>query len=128
MSIVHKEYGITPNVVVDLAEHPRLNDEEVSKHDHVVIRWAGGEIWLDMSEQSDHFCIDIRQFNPDNEMKAQGYFTIVNGARGSQAEELEDTSGTVVQSHGWNGGYVATLITDKHGEEAATKKPSQGNG
>lgn len=108
-------------------------------HSHIAIAWRGGVVWLDMSQQRDHFCIDVRQFNPDGEMKGTGVFTIVNGRRqrfgfaqsggkGLPEEPLKDTEGTPVTGHNWNGGYVITLMTDLHGEEKAAIKPSQGNG
>ena len=120
-------YDIRP-LVIDAREYEPKEGGSPTEHQHVVVLWDGGELWLDMSTFDDHNCVDIRQFNSVGEMKGQGYFTIVNGMRGRQDQILEDTSGTPVTGRKWNGGYVATLLTDKDGEEAAAKLPSQGNG
>lgn len=139
MNKVIEAFGVTPAAVFECPETDNF-------HQHIAIKWRGGVLWLDMFKLEDHFCIDIRQFNPDAEMKGQGVFTIVNGRRQSLGEAhepmgsgktvnkvyknspLEDTEGTPVTAHKYNGGYVITLITDLHGEEAAAIKPSQGNG
>lgn len=141
---VERHYnGLKSDAVVDLIGDMPVNDPAVSTHKHVVVQWEGGEIWLDMSIQKDHYCVDVRQFNFDDEMKGQGVFTIVNGRRMSLGTAIEqtkdgwettkqaplpDTDGTPVTGHNWNGGYVVTLMTDKHGQEAAAKLPSNGNG
>lgn len=98
-----------------------------ASHRHVCIQWEGGVLWLDMSNQGDHFCIDARQFNPDGEMKGQGTFGIVNGQRVGFDRALPDTAGRLVKGFGWNGSYVVTLLTDRHGHDIAIR-PSQGNG
>jgi hypothetical protein len=145
-TLVEEAYGFNPVYTLDISDQ------------HVCIKWAGGEVWLDMSEQSDHFCIDVRQlraplmeFNestplaPAPQMKGQGAFTIVNGRRQSlgeahgidfegkaqriKDEPLKGKNGLPVTGHGWNGGYVITLLTDRHGEELAIAPAnSQGNG
>lgn len=124
-----RHYPLKPDAVVDITGDMPVNDPADSTHKHVIVQWEGGEIWLDMSVQRDHFCVDVRQFNPDDEMKGQGVMTIVNGYQRTFSDEtLLDTDGTPVTGHGWNGGYVITLMTDKHGQEAAAKLPSNGNG
>lgn len=118
---------------------------EGQTHRHVAIEWEGGVLWLNMSVQSDHYCIDVRQFNEDGEMKGQGAFAIVNGQRQSlgkaslrtepdgkwktyRESALADKDNHKVTGHGWNGGYTITLMTDLHGEEQAKSRPKQGNG
>jgi hypothetical protein len=121
-------YDIVPDETVDLRRREQVNHPSNTTHRHVVVQWEGGEVWLDMSNLGDHYCIDIRQMSPDGNLKGQGYMTIVNGRRGDQAQELEDTAGQLVQGHGWKGGYVATLMTDHHGAEKSAMPPSDGNG
>lgn len=130
---IQEQYGVTPSVAVTDARTP--NDAE---HEHVFIAHNGGLLWLDISEQSDHHCVDVRQFNEDGRLKGQGYFTIVNGRRAAQDQPLLDTApprqnsdeptGKPVRGHGWDGGYVITLLTDKHGREESARKPEYGVG
>jgi hypothetical protein len=122
---------------------PPLEGDNAHKHRHVAIAWEGGVVWLDMSVQSDHFCIDVRQFVPDEEgtqptehgvqLAGQGVFTIVNGRRQCLAAEvgggklysldpLKDPDGTPVLGHGWNAGYVVTLMHDKEPSERQTNR------
>jgi hypothetical protein len=104
--------------------------EEGQRHQHIAIAWRGGVIWLDMSDQSDHFCVDVRQFvetpiDRDVELAGQGVFTIVNGRRKAlDGEALADPDGTPVRGHGWNGGYVVTLMHDKEPGEKQTNRPA----
>lgn len=130
------EYGIKDardrfnfHTRIDLKSEPK---PEGTDHRHVALEWEGGVVWLDMSVQSDHFCIDIRQFNEDGEMKGQGVFTMVSGYRqslgGDAATPLVDKHGNPVTGHGWNGGYMMTLMTDLHDEEKAKTKPGWGHG
>jgi hypothetical protein len=151
--------GIDANVRVDLLDAPRSDDGH--RHRHVAIEWEGGVLWLDMSEQSDHFCVDVRQFVPATdcgaepmedqtgehrewcsecdspvELAGQGVFTIVNGRRQvlasgprergnfANTDPLEDPDGTPVLGHGWNGGYVVTLMHDKVPSEKQTNRPA----
>lgn len=116
---MQNEYKITPDATVVLDE--RANAPGVSTHHHVVIQWAGGEVWLDMSTFGDHHCIDISQMNDAGEFKGQGVFTIVQGRRAMMSPELVDESETTVTGHGWPGGYVVTLLTDPHGREDAVR-------
>jgi hypothetical protein len=114
--------------------------EDPKDHQHVAIAWRGGVIWLDMSDQSDHFCVDVRQFvetpiDRDVELAGQGVFTIVNGYRQRLAQDarpghspstepLLDPDGTPVRGHGCNGGYVITLMHDKERSEKQTNRPA----
>jgi hypothetical protein len=75
-------------------------------------------------------------------MQGIGAFTIVNGMSMAFATKysggltpgnefatgLPDTEGRIVRGHGWNGGYVITLMTDPPGEEETAIEPSPGNG
>lgn len=121
--------GIELDATIDVTGAGRT---ESGYHRHMAIKWEGGVIWLDMMmfENLDdpHYCIDIRQFNPSNEMKGQGVFTIVNGRRSTLNHELEDTEKRVVKGHRFDGGYVISILTDPHGREATAIKPSDGNG
>lgn len=126
---------------------PVSQDQGKHAHTHMAIAWRGGVIWLDMSEQADHFCIDVRQFValPDPEdglewehkvnLAGQGIFTIVNGVQqslgrvfhaGQTYEEwpLQDPDGTPVKGHGWNAGYVVTLMHDKEPGPNQTNRPA----
>jgi hypothetical protein len=124
------EFEAKPDVTIDLRETPKANDDPISKHRHVcIIMEDASEMWLDIStDASDHNFTDIRWMNPAGEMKGIGYFTIVNGMRGSQNTELRDTEGVPVRGYKWNGGYVTTLLVEKNGEEKSSRKPSNGNG
>lgn len=133
MSIIadylHQDYNIEADAIVHLAEPDGNNSE--TQHNHVVIVLPnGGEMWLDIgTNQDDHDFTDIRWFNPAGQMKGTGVFTIVNGyQRKFEGEPMLDTEGTPVKGHGWNGGYVTTLLVDKYGQESAAIKPSNGNG
>lgn len=147
VTIPEAAYNIKPDAVVDLRGSAPVNPSNISKHKHVIVQWEGGELWLDMSEQSNHFCVDVRQFNPDDKMmKGQGAFTIVNGSRMSfgeasvystdddrylttKMEPLQDRAGSPVTGHGWNGGYVISVLTDPNGQEkAGAPANSPGNG
>lgn len=126
------EYGVTPDVIIDLGSTPipSANASNTS-HRHVVIGLDdGSELWLDIStDLDDHNFADIRWFNPAGEMKGTGAFTIVNGRRlAFDQGGTRDTEGRVVQGHGWAGGYVMTLLVDKNGAEKTAIKPSNGNG
>lgn len=123
---IKKYYGIMPDAVIELDEP--VNDPNISEHHHVVIRWAGGEMWLDMATFNDHHCVDIRQMNDSGKLKGQGAFTIVNGRRGAISPSIEDSEGTTVTGHNWPGGYVMTLLTDLHGAEDAAREPDWGVG
>lgn len=172
---------------------PPPEDGGKHRHTHVAIEWAGGVIWLDMSEQHDHFCIDVRNFvephadlpapaqyadqkySTDCNLAGTGVFTIVNGRRQSlgeahiartemvelaeriacvhddqgawptdaeelaklvledqtggdylkyKARPLTDPDGTLVEGHGWNGGYVITLMHGKKLGENQTNRPA----
>lgn len=103
-------YDIKPDAVVDLRGVAPANPPEISGHRHVVVEWEGGTVWLDMSAQTDHYCIDVRQFDPAGEEKGQGVFTIVNGRQAKMDKSLTDAHGTRVTGHGWDGGYVITLL------------------
>lgn len=76
-----------------------------SNHVHVAIAWAGGVLWLDMSDLDDHYCIDVRQFRGDK-VAATGVFSIVDGRR----TELPDTG---VKAHGFPAVFMPILLTDK---------------
>lgn len=148
-----KEYGIEPDVLIDLRVLPKPegNTADKTMHRHaLVILDDGSELWLDIGgENRDHNFIDVRWFNTAGAMKGIGAFTIVNGSRQSfgsatvktdgivreagewrtyKQDPLTDTEGTPVTGHKWNGGYCVTLLVDKNGEEAASHKPSPGNG
>lgn len=117
---------IEPDAFIDVRD---VEPAEGRKHQHVAIQWQGGVIWLDMSHLTNHYCIDVRQFNEDGEMKGQGFFTIVNGCRAALGGNgLKDTEGRIVRGHKWDGGYVMTLLTDEYGDEETAIKPSPGNG
>lgn len=133
--ILEQHYdSLLPDASINVNGCDPVNDPAISKHKHIMIEWEGGTIWLDMSVQTDHYCIDIRQFNPDGEMKGQGAMTIVNGHRmqfkpgNPEYESLPDTNGDLVFGHNWPGGYVTTLMTDLHGKERSAIEPSDGNG
>lgn len=134
--------GFEAHTRVDLSVQPR---EDGHHHRHVAIEWEGGVIWLDLSEQLDYYCVDVRQFVPADtsvregvtELAGQGVFTIVNGRRLQLAHEmvpnvgartsvepLLDPDGTPVLGHGWNGGYVVTLMHDKVPGERQTNRPA----
>ena len=125
-----RHYAIAPDAEVDLRDTEPVNPPSLTKHYHVVVTCPDGtEIWLDIdTAQADHNYVDIRQFNRSGALKGQGMFTIVNGARGKLDRPLHDTEGVAVTGHGWDGGYVVTLLVDKDGEEAAARMPSNGNG
>lgn len=129
-TLTEQHYEIRPDVVVSLDDFPKVNPDDLTRHRHVAILLEGREIWLDIgTENSDHDFIDIRQFNSGGKMQGQGVFTIVNGRRSSLSHELIDAEGKPVTGHGWSGGYVMTLLTDKDGAEKATADPaSSGNG
>jgi hypothetical protein len=133
--------------VMEIEAYPVVVPDEPDdgqRHQHVAIAWRGGVIWLDMSDQSDHFCVDVRQFVASDvegvELAGQGVFTIVNGRRQALAAEspgrtgaqikptcwdaLEDPDGTPVRGHGWNAGYVVTLMHDKERSEKQTNRPA----
>lgn len=117
------------SVTLDVRDAPRTPS---GYHRHVAIQWEGGVIWLDMfifeNSKDPHYCIDMRQFNPDNEMKGQGVFSIVNGRRSTMTPELQDTEGRTVKGHRFDGGYVISILTDPHGAEETAIKSSDGNG
>jgi hypothetical protein len=92
-------------------------------------------IWLDMSDQSDRFCVDVRQFVDGDQLAGQGVFGMVNGRRQSLASEVRtgddsdlapllDPDGTPVRGHGWNASYVVTLMHDKEPSEKQTNRPA----
>lgn len=87
--------GIPADLRIDVTSQLTRSAGE---HVHLAIEWAGGVLWLDMSEQHDHFCVDTRQFvlAPD---------------------------GTLVKGHSWNGGYVVTLVHDKVPSDEQTNRP-----
>lgn len=133
MSVVKEymnEFGIGPDVTIDLREVVNERDQERTRHRHVVVICEdGSEMWLDIGcENKDHNFVDIRWMNPAGEMKGTGVFTIVNGDRGQMTPELPDTEGRIVRGHKWSGGYVTTLLVDKNGQEETAIKPSPGNG
>lgn len=118
--------------------HPSSRDGSCF-HRHVALEWEGGVLWLDMSQLSGHFCVDVRQFVPaedgGTELAGQGVFTMVNGRRQCLAQEvapghapstepLLDPDGTPVRGHGWNAGYVVTLMHDKAPGEKQTNRPA----
>lgn len=142
--------GFEADVRVDLRgerRHPSSHDGSCF-HRHVALEWEGGVLWLEVSDQGDHYCVDVRQFVPaagevpvdDDEsglhLAGQGVFTIVNGRRQALMSEpgvpnprtldrpLHDPDGTPVRGHGWNGGYVVTLMHDRVPSEKQTNRPA----
>jgi hypothetical protein len=91
---------------------------------HVAIAWEGGVIWLNMFDfvnyddaENPHFCIDVRQFNSSGEVKGQGVFTMAKQVdRGAIPDNPEGN----VKGHGWNGGYLVSILTDPDGQETHT--------
>lgn len=129
IDVIAEQMEVQPHVTLDVCDAPRT---ESGYHRHVAIQWEGGVIWLDMmifeNIRSPHYCIDVRQFNPNAEMKGQGVMSIVNGRQHRFIDELTDTEGRVVKGHRFNGGYVISILTDPHGAEETAIKPSMGNG
>jgi hypothetical protein len=96
-----EELGIVPHEYIDLrgtpvngVEPPSVKDQPPGWHRHVVIEWEGGLIWLDTSEQSNHFCIDVRQYALGERIR-MGVFAIEDGRRlelqGTEYSRLRDT-------------------------------------
>jgi hypothetical protein len=97
--------------------------EDPKDHQHVAIAWRGGVIWLDMSDQSDHFCVDVRQF-VETPIDRQRLAQDARPGHSPSTEPLLDPDGTPVRGHGCNGGYVITLMHDKERSEKQTNRPA----
>lgn len=82
-----------------------LEDVGPHAHTHLAIEWAGGVLWLDMSDLGDHYCIDVRQFR-GGRLAATGTWAIVNGRRA----QLDDYD---AEAHGWPAAFMPILIMDK---------------
>ena len=99
----------------------------------LVVRLMGGRrrimapsfvIWLNMFDfvnyedaENPHFCIDVRQFNSAGKIKGEGVFTM---ARQLQRGAIPDEPEGNVKGHGWNGGYLVSILTDPDGQETHT--------
>ena len=94
--------GLVPTEFVDLSEMPMTH----GRHHHVAIQWAGGVFWLDMSEQTNHFCVDVRTYR-GKELEPTGVFSIEDGRR----VELEGLARADVLGH--RAVKMPILLTDK---------------
>lgn len=117
--------GFQANTAIDLIDEPMVDNDDKPKYQrHVAIEWEGGVLWLNMfdfSKVSDgpHFCIDVRQFNTAGKVKGEGVFTMArNMQRGIiQAEAID---GDVPKGHGFDGGFLVSILTDPDGLESHT--------
>jgi hypothetical protein len=119
--------GFEADTRINLLTEPKTEPHgpgQRSYQRHVAIEWEGGVIWLNMFDfvigyegDSPHYCIDIRQFNSAGKVKGEGVFTM---ARQTQRGEIPNNPEGNVKGHGWNGGYVVSILTDPDGDEAYT--------
>lgn len=121
--------GFAADTRINLLDEPMTPAHEDYRQyqRHIAIEWEGGVIWLNMFDftTSDyagdypHFCIDVRQFNSAGQVKGEGVFTM---ARNMQRGEIkaEAITGQVPQGHGWDGGFVVSILTDPDGQESHT--------
>lgn len=90
-----------------------LSGLDFTKHRHVAIHWAGGVLWLDMSDRNDHYCIDVRQFDSKQCVRQpMGVF----GIQGGRRVDLDDSNvppGQRKLVHGWPAISMPILLTDK---------------
>ena len=80
---------------------------------HVRLREHGDD------KEGKHFCIDVRQFNSAGKVKGEGVFAMARGYRGSIAT-MDSDDDSMVKGHGWNGGYLVSILTDPDGKETHT--------
>lgn len=107
------------------ADHTLVLDQptrrgDAAHHRHVAIEWEGGVLWLDLSDLSDHYCIDVRQFRGDK-TAATAMWSIINGRRVvlDDADVPEDER---VKAHGHPAAFMPILLMDK---ENPTLRPER---
>ena len=122
--------GFEPDTTINLLDEPKTpahkeGDRQYQRH--IAIEWEGGVIWLNTfdfsnSDDSPHFCIDVRQFNSAGKVKGQGVFTMARGYRGLVGIESADPEfeKDMVKGRDWNGGYLVSILTDPDGQETHT--------
>ena len=131
--------GFEADIKINLLSYPktppyREGDRQYQRN--VAIEWEGGVIWLNMfdfvntgdeDKPGKHFCIDVRQFNSAGQVKGEGVFTLARGYRGSVAAIADNGEENLVKGHGWNGGYVVSILTDPDGQETHTDDERKDN-